>query len=243
PVTVAGLKVGRVKDLKLVNGEVLATVWIDRDVELPEDSRFVVETLGAIGEKGVAVKLGRSPKVLKPGQTIRGETSPGISDILTSVGSVGVRTRELLDKFRIFFDDTTVADLSSTISGIRSIVDEAQPTLKENLARLDTLLVNLSESSRSINKLSGSGADTLYAALRDIRSGAKSLRSSAERLDSITTSLARIVSDLSRGKGTLGKLLTEEELYCRLKSLATQMDSILMDLRKHPEKYIHIELF
>jgi len=243
PVTVAGLKVGRVRNLKLVDGEVQATVWIDRRVKLPEDSRFVVEVLGAIGEKGVTVKLGSSRRFLQNGATVRGETAPGITEILSSAGAVGLQLLDLLSRLRDILDDTTRADLSLTISGLRSIVKESQPRLRENLERLDTLLTNLSQSSQNVRRLSGEGADTLYASIRDIRAGALSFRRSAERLDRITLSLDELVTDLSRGKGTLGKLLTEEELYCRLKSLATQMDSILMDLRKHPEKYIHIELF
>ncbi|HID11449.1 MAG TPA: MCE family protein [Candidatus Latescibacteria bacterium] len=243
PVTVAGLKVGRVKDLRLIDGGVRATVWIDRDVELPEDSRFVVETLGAIGEKGIAVKLGDSRRCLQNGATVQGETAPGIADVLTSAGSVGLQLLDILSRLQDVLNATTRTDLHLAISGLRSIVEESQPRLSGSLGKLDTLLADLSQSSRNIKHLSGEGAEALHAAVQDIQAGSLSFRRSAERLDRITLSLDELVSDLQEGKGTLGKLLTEEKLYHRMWELVAQMDSLLVDIRRHPRKYVKVELF
>ncbi|RKY65679.1 MAG: hypothetical protein DRQ08_05110 [Candidatus Latescibacterota bacterium] len=240
PVTVAGLKVGRVRNLKLMGRKVLVTVRMDKEVEVPKDSKFVVETFGAIGEKGIAIKLGEGPGSVEPGDTLVGKVGPGISEVLASAGSAGEQVGEVLRRLRAVLNDTTISQVGSAISEIRMAVEEARPKLRENLARLEGVLSDISKGAK---KLSGGGADTLYAALRDIRASSASLKASAERLDSITASLDRILSGVRQGRGTLGKLLVEDELYESILSLVAQMDSLVADMRRHPGRYIRIELF
>ncbi|HIE04091.1 MAG TPA: MCE family protein [Candidatus Latescibacteria bacterium] len=239
PVTVAGLKVGRVRDLKLMGRKVLVTVRMDRKVEVPKDSEFAVETFGAIGEKGIVIKLGEGPGPVEPGDTLVGKVGPGISDILVSVGSAGEQVGEVLRRLRAVLNDTTISQVGSAISEIRMAVEEARPKLRENLARLDRVLSDISEGAEGIKKLSEGGT----AALRDIRASSASLKASAERLDSITASLDHILSEVRLGRGTLGRLLVEDELYESIRSLVAQMDSLVADIRRHPGRYIRIELF
>lgn len=240
PVTVAGLKVGKVGELKLMGRKVLVKVRMDKKVKVPKDSKFVVETLGAIGEKGISIRLGKGLGWVEPGDTLLGKVGPGISEVLASAGSAGERLGEVLRRLGEVLNDTTILQVGSAISEIRMAVEEARPKLRENLARLDRVL---SEGAEGIKKLSGGGADTLLASLRDIRASSASLRSSAERLEGITASLDQILSEVRRGRGTLGKLLVEDELYESIVSLVAQMDSLVADIRRHPGRYIRIEIF
>jgi len=75
PVTMAGVEIGKVKDVQLVNDEAHVTLEIHKEVSLSEDVIASVKTSGIIGEKYVSISPGASEEFIEPGGTIR-DTQP-----------------------------------------------------------------------------------------------------------------------------------------------------------------------
>lgn len=84
PVTMAGVDIGQVKDIRLVNEEAQVTLEIKKAVKLSEDSIASVKTSGIIGEKYVSISPGASDQFIKAGGTIR-DTQPPL-DIENLIG-------------------------------------------------------------------------------------------------------------------------------------------------------------
>lgn len=84
PVTIAGVEVGKVKDLQLVNDQALVTLQVKKNVKLAEDVIASVKTSGIIGETYVSISPGASDEYIKPGGRIR-ETQPPL-DIENLIG-------------------------------------------------------------------------------------------------------------------------------------------------------------
>ncbi len=74
-VTMAGVEIGEVKLIRLVNGEALVTMNIHKDVQLEEDVIASIKTMGIIGDKYIAISPGASDVYIGAGGTIR-ETQP-----------------------------------------------------------------------------------------------------------------------------------------------------------------------
>jgi phospholipid/cholesterol/gamma-HCH transport system substrate-binding protein len=51
------------------------------------------------------------------------------------------------------------------------------------------------------------------------------------------------MAGLERGEGTAGKLLRDSLLYNDLRGLVGQVDSVLVDLKANPRKYINLSIF
>ena len=51
-----------------------------------------------------------------------------------------------------------------------------------------------------------------------------------------------IASALENGQGSMGKLLTDEQLYENLKGASKQLDELLEDVKLNPKRYIHISV-
>ncbi|MEP9411997.1 MAG: outer membrane lipid asymmetry maintenance protein MlaD [Candidatus Brocadia sp.] len=76
-VEIAGVEVGKVDDIKLVNYEAVVTLRIRNGIELQEDAIASIRTKGLMGEKYVEIMPGGSDKVIEPGGSLH-ETEPPI---------------------------------------------------------------------------------------------------------------------------------------------------------------------
>ena len=85
-VEIAGVEVGRVKNISLVNYRARVTMVVNDGVELQEDTIASVKTKGLIGEKYVRLSPGASDELIAPGGKIR-EVEPPV-DLEELIGSV-----------------------------------------------------------------------------------------------------------------------------------------------------------
>lgn len=85
-VEIAGVEIGRVEKISLVNYQARVMMRINAEVKLPEDTIASVKTKGLIGEKYVRINPGGSETVVPPGGRIR-EVEPPL-DIEELIGSV-----------------------------------------------------------------------------------------------------------------------------------------------------------
>ncbi len=76
-VEIAGVEVGKVDAIKLVNYEASVTMRIRDDIKLQEDAIASIRTKGLMGEKYVEITPGGSDKLIKPGGSLH-ETEPPI---------------------------------------------------------------------------------------------------------------------------------------------------------------------
>lgn len=70
-VEIAGVEIGRVKNIKLQNYQAVLTLSIYKDVKIQEDAIASIKTKGIIGEKFIQITPGGSEKLIAEGGRIR----------------------------------------------------------------------------------------------------------------------------------------------------------------------------
>ena len=75
-VEIAGVEVGRVKEIGLKNYRALVVMSIDPGVKLYDDAIVSIRTKGLIGEKYVRITAGASDKQVQPGGRLRDTEDP-----------------------------------------------------------------------------------------------------------------------------------------------------------------------
>jgi len=75
-VEIAGVEIGRVEKIRLVNDEAEVVLWINDSIKLPDDSIASIKTKGLIGEKYIRLSPGGSDKIIKPNGRIREVEAP-----------------------------------------------------------------------------------------------------------------------------------------------------------------------
>ena len=64
-----------------------------------------------------------------------------------------------------------------------------------------------------------------------------------ENLARASDDLKDITARLRAGEGSLGKLLTEDELVNKLNATISDLDSLITDIKLHPGRYVTLKLF
>ena len=75
PVVIAGMDVGRIKEIRMENYEAKVIMQFPEGLEIQEDAIASVKTRGLIGEKYLQITPGGADEIVKPGGRIR-ETVP-----------------------------------------------------------------------------------------------------------------------------------------------------------------------
>ena len=99
-----------------------------------------------------------------------------------------------------------------------------------NEKKLSNTLSNAELMTKNLAKLS----DTLVNA---------NLGETVKSLDATLMSLNSILAGLESGQGTMGKLLTDEEMYLNLTNASKELEELLREMKLHPKRFVHISVF
>ena len=119
-------------------------------------------------------------------------------------------------------------------------------TLKANDKNIGDAIANLTALSRQLkdagldqtSKKASSAIDSVTLSLRALRGTLATTTGTLSRVDTLAQNLVR-------GKGLLGKTLTDEELYNNLVSSTHHLQLLLQDIRLQPQRYntVRLKLF
>ena len=208
------------KNLKKEKTLVELTLWVKKGVEIHQDAEVLINTMGLLGEKYIEIGPGttKAPKVLEGGVLI---------------GKDPVRFEKALK-----MGEEMVEKLDEVASSLNSIVVETNA--KE---RIKEILKNAHESSEKMNVL----LTQLNEMVQENREGVKvsvanfkeistSMRSEMGKVSQSLTSLKNILGKVEKGEGTIGKLVSSEELYDELHAFIKDIEENPWKLFRKPKK-------
>ncbi|MFL5487170.1 MAG: MlaD family protein [Gemmatimonadaceae bacterium] len=268
PVSVAGQLAGTIKDINFLppdadttrNLELIVEVNNTLRSQVRRDSRARIKTMGLLGDKVFDITVG-TPRFrpLHEGDTL--PIAPAVdyeavvqqaSDAIYEVvgltrdlkrvtngitrgeGTLGqlVTNRQLYDQLNSTLVRTSalMSRLENPRGTIGRLLDD--PSLYNSLTRAvasaDSVISQINRGNGTMQKLLRE--DTLYVHLVSI----------VNRADSLVTTM-------STGKGTMQKLFTDQQLYDQLVKTVTELNAVLIDVRRDPRRYtkqmIQVKLF
>jgi len=241
PVTISGVKWGKVKDIRLGPEDAIVTLVLDRPVRLYTDYSIALKSVGLVGSRMVVINRGTKPPEIDPRlEKLRGMNLVDVSDI------VG-----------IMYD--AILDLKAITEVLR--VKEFQDILRESLKNMNRLSVTLSElmeenrvemaetirdfrrSSSLLRELVEQNRGKINVAVENFQRSSEDLSESVRKLNDLSESIRKLTESLNEGKGTLGKLINDPELYEDLRKTSRDLDSLVVDIKANPKRYINVEIF
>lgn len=244
PVTLNGYKVGLVRDIKYDfdnPGNVIVELSVDKSLRIPYGSEALIAS-DILGTATVALNLGLDREnFYEVGDTISGKVSAGMLDavsqnLMPAVNAILPKVDSLLSNLNTLvanpalhksvtrLDDITL-EIEQTMVSLRGVVTALGPIagdIKNITSSVDTLTSDLTQVSGS---LAAAPVDSL---LNDLASTIKNLEQLSE--------------SLNNPDGTVGRLTSDPELYENINSTISSLDSLFVDIKRNPKRYINIKL-
>ena len=143
-----------------------------------------------------------------------------------------------------------VQKVDSVLGGLNNIVND--PALVAAIRNLDDITANLYTMTSELEKTIQNDLPQIVENVTTITNNVDTLTNTLNTLpieatlSQVTTLLDNVeqaTAQLNKTDNTAGLLLNDQELYNRLNSTVTSLDSLLNDIRQNPKKYINVKVF
>ncbi|UCF78476.1 MAG: MCE family protein [Candidatus Eiseniibacteriota bacterium] len=244
PVTVHGVTKGFVKAIELGRAQVYVDLSVDKGVRITSDTEFIIRNIGLMGEKYVAVKLGKVEEEVPQGTMLYGRFESGVPEV---VGELGVALKEFeqtVTKVRGVLEEIEEGgDISGTLRDLRSFSQDVRGTVEENREGLRMAIENLQYSSSQLRRFVENRGPEIDSTVSRITTTSEGAQLIVERLEAVSYSVERVLQKLESGEGSLGKLLNDETLYAEMKTTLLEARMLIADIKQHPRRYLKFSLF
>ena len=249
-VSINGLQVGKVTEINFNSdikkrGKLVVKIALDNDFEFSKNSIAKIYSTSIIGGESLAIIPNYDGEPAVSGDYLKGEVE---SDIFTSVGetlnplktkverviigadSLLIALNDILDlksrdsfKNTILGVETTVSSLNETLSSFNTMMDSTKLDIDialENTKKITENFVKVSDTLTKVNF--GQTVKTLQITLGNING---------------------LLSGLEKGKGSLGKLTTDDTMYNNLTKASEELAALLKEMKLNPKRFVHFSLF
>ncbi|MBD5246538.1 MAG: MCE family protein [Barnesiella sp.] len=243
PVTVNGFKIGQVDNVELMYdrpGCVLVSMSLDKQFKIPVNSKALIET-SLLGTASVKIDMAAGQSYYAPGDTVpsgkvagmldqvSNQILPGVSDLVPKVDSILTNVNALTGNEALLQSFKNIEQLTSTLTVTAANLNAATKTLPATVGAVNGV----------INTVNGIVAD-LDSVTSQIAEAP--IESTLENFNRISNDLAALTAQLQNPNSTLGALMNDSGLYDNLTKASLSIDSLLVDIRKNPKRYISIKL-
>lgn len=240
PVYANGYKVGVVKRIVYNYAhpdDIIAEVGITKDMQLPVGTKAEICS-DLLGNVKLELRLSGEGARMAPGDTLSGAQEKGA---LGQAAEMIPQIERMLPK------------LDSILSSVNALL--ADPAIAQSVHHVEQITASLTTTSAELHRLTASlnhqvpammtKADGVLANTQTLTQNLSDL-DIAQTMASVNSTLANVqqmTAKLNSNEGTLGLLMRDPDLYRHLSSTMSHTDSLLIDLKSHPKRYVHFSIF
>jgi len=249
-VTVAGLAIGSVESMSLVDGKVQVNLSLQTKVQLPRDSKAVLKSETIMGGKFVEITPGMSKTYLRDGDSLMGVYEADLSELTATLSPISANILGILSRVDSTFDEPTRKRIQEIVLNLGQATAHLEQVVKVGGSRLDLAIADYASVARTLSKFANT-LDTIASGQRhNIDSTVMDLKSVASNLNRVSSELTRsggsldtVLFNIKSGRGTMGKLVFDDRLYNDLDSLVVNLNSLAKDVRENPHRFVKVSIF
>lgn len=241
PVLADGYKVGVVRAINFDysrKGATIISMEIDKNMRIPKGTTCELAS-DLLGNVQILLLQANNPlEKVAVGDTIKGgkqeSTLAKLSTMMPTIEKMVPKIDSILTSLNLLLADPSIANSLHNIEGITNNLNTTSRDLNVLMASvnrrvpgiLDKTDVTMANAQQISDKLNGIDVAGTMA-----------------KVDATLANVEQMTKALNSREGTLGLLMHDPTLYLNLNSTMQSADSLLIDLRQHPKRYVHFSLF
>ena len=241
PIYADGFKVGTVKSIEYDynnEGNIKVGFSLDDRLRLAKGSSAEIVS-DMLGNVRINLLLANNPRErVNPGETIVGvvnngamakaaEMIPEIEKMLPKLDSIMSTLNSLLAdpalRNSLHNMESVTGNLATTTDQANKLLAELNNRMPGMMTKADNVLANAEEASGKLAKLDVAGT--------------------MAKVEATLANVEQLTRELNNPNGTVGKLLKDPALYDHITQTVKDADSLVIDLKQHPKRYVHFSLF
>lgn len=236
-----GYKVGTVTSIEYDYenaGNVLVKCDLDPQLRIPKGSQAEIES-DLMGNIKVNLLLANNPKEkIEPGGLIMGIDGKGMmaqfQEVLPTVMAIVPKLDSIVTSVNTILANPSIVNI------LRN-AEDMTANLKVTTSELNSLAMQLNRSVPGMMQHANAtlqNTETLTGNLARV-----DVDATMKKIDNTLDNLEQMSKALNNREGTLGLLMYDKGVYNNLNSTMRHADSLMIDLKAHPKRYVHFSVF
>jgi phospholipid/cholesterol/gamma-HCH transport system substrate-binding protein len=246
PVTINGYQVGQVREINYdyKKNKITIMLMMNKDLQVPEGSTLSMVS-GLLGSPSLVLNLGDGP-ALPTGSSIPTMDVPGLMDkvtdhVMPAVAGMLPKVDSIMCNVNALTGDPALAAALARLDGITR-------QLQASAVQLTTLMNGLNRSVPGVMNNVGGITNNLTGATSNLEELSSSLKqlpldSTMNALNATLANLQALSYQLNDKNSTLGKVINDRQLYDNANHAIASLDSLLIDIKANPKRYINVKVF
>ena len=226
PIKVAGIAAGRITAIELQGNTALITLEILKQIKVTKNSKIRIKSVGFLGDKYIEIYVGDSPDMLAENDFLDSEEAAGMETLIKDASEVLTDVKTIVKSLKdSIAPEGQVSPIKKILADVQTLVENtkvATEALKRittgNEEKIAAMMENLESFSYELSyQVDKNNPDSAMADIKEVLANTKK----------ITADLNGLVADVKRGKGTMGKLLVEDEIADQVKDTLASVQKIV----------------
>ncbi|CAL2085284.1 Phospholipid/cholesterol/gamma-HCH transport system substrate-binding protein [Tenacibaculum sp. 190524A02b] len=246
-VTISGLKVGKVAEINFNSkpnkrGKLVVKILLESNFKFSKNSIAKIYSAGLMGGQNLAIVPDYEGEEAKSGDYLRGtiesdliaslsdKLSPKIEHTLVGVDSLLVGLNQVLNQRARNSLNRSILGLEGTITDVRKTLTTVNSMLKNSKVNVEVTVENAKKITDNFSKMSEDLAKA-------------NLGNTVKKLEETLANVNGLLDGMKKGKGTLGKLVTDDKMYTNLTNASKELEELLREMKLNPKRFVHFSLF
>ncbi len=241
PVYLVGVKIGRVERPPVYRGGFAeVSIFLLDEQRVPRGSRFLLGSGGLISGKVINIVPSDSSDYYVDGDVVYGELVGGLEDLTPAIAGLEKRIHTAVDTL---LSDQNVDRMQATLRHVRGTTAILEAILAQNQKNIDLTMANLRGSSEHLNKMFNHNSSQVDSTVANLAAATARLEAASNDLATTAATLKKTSQALESREGTLGALVYERSLHDSLATTMRNLNVLIEDIKKHPQKYVKVTVF
>ncbi|MBR5434365.1 MAG: MCE family protein [Bacteroidales bacterium] len=265
-VLLRGYKIGHVKDIYFTSSkydQLTVELSINSDIFLPTTTVAKIFSSDLLGSKAIDIILPETFEepisYVKNFDTLNSSIEASITDqVRIEVAPLKAQAEKLLESAAVAIDQIKYVvnesngeelrrcfiKLQGAIDAIHhsgvtldTIMTNGDENIQHILANINGITTNINEHSDEIGAIIAN-----FSSMSDSISKAN-ITETLVKTENAVTELNQILQQINSGHSSIGALINDKSLYDNLDQASNQLNSLLIDVQKHPKRYVSFPIF